>query len=379
MHRSDHPLPGQSLGRQTTVSSLHFGVAGARPKAYVQASLHAEELPGMLAAHHLRGLLEAAEQQGRLIGEVVLVPVANPIGLAQRVDHKSMGRFELDSSENFNRHYPNLADAVFDKVRGALGSDGAANVDLVRLAMQSHLRAWQPATALHGMRKVLLGLACDADLVLDLHCDCEAVLHIYSEDACWPQIEPLARLLQARAALLASNSGASSFDECLSGVWWQLAQKLSAALGQAAAGVPIPQACASATVELRGEAEVTHLLAARDAQAIFGFLQHAGVLAGAPPELPQPCCAATPLAGSQTVKATSAGIVVFRAEVGSVVAVGDPVAELVDPVAGTVTVVCAEVAGVVYARTYDRYALPGDDLANIAGSIAFRTGNLLGA
>ena len=97
MHRSDHPLPGQSLGRQTTVSSLHYGVAGARPKAYVQASLHAEELPGMLAAHHLRGLLEAAVQQGRLIGEVVLVPVANPIGLAQRVDHKAMGRFELDS------------------------------------------------------------------------------------------------------------------------------------------------------------------------------------------------------------------------------------------------------------------------------------------
>ncbi len=111
MHRSDHPLPGQSLGRQTTVSSLHFGVAGARPKAYVQASLHAEELPGMLAAHHLRGLLEAAVQQGRLIGEVVLVPVANPIGLAQRVDHKAMGRFELDSSANFNRHYPNLAGA----------------------------------------------------------------------------------------------------------------------------------------------------------------------------------------------------------------------------------------------------------------------------
>jgi predicted deacylase len=44
----------------------------------------------------------------------------------------------------------------------------------------------------------------------------------------------------------------------------------------------------------------------------------------------------------------------------------------------TVTV-RAEVAGVLYARTYDRYVLPHDDLANIAGSVAFRTGNLLGA
>ena len=118
MQRIDHPLPGQSLGQHTTVSSFHFGAPGARPKAYIQASLHAEEIPAMLVAHHLRGLLEAAEQQGRLRGQVVLVPVANPIGLAQRVDHKPMGRFELDSSENFNRHYPNLANAVF-AMRGA--------------------------------------------------------------------------------------------------------------------------------------------------------------------------------------------------------------------------------------------------------------------
>ena len=379
MHRIDHPLLSNSLGSHKTLTSFHFGPVGLGLKVYIQASLHAEELPGMLVAHHLRGLLAQAEAMGQLTGEVVLVPVANPLGLAQRVDHKPMGRFDLDTSENYNRHYPNLADAVFDKVRGALGPDAAANVGVVRSAMQSHLRAWQPATALHGMRKVLLGLACDADLVLDLHCDCEAVLHIYSEDACWPQIEPLARLLQAQAALLASNSGASSFDECLSGVWWQLAQKLAAALGPAAAALPLPQACASATVELRGESEVTHLLAASDAQAIFGFLQHAGVLGGEPPALPPARCTATPLAGSQTVKAKTAGIVVFHAEVGSVVAVGDPVAELVDPIAGTVGMVCAEVAGVVYARTYDRYALPGDDLANIAGSVAFRTGNLLGA
>lgn len=379
MRRTDHPLPGQSLGRHTTVSSFHFGADGARPKAYVQASLHAEELPGMLVAHHLRGLLEQAEHQGRMVGEVVLVPVANPIGLAQRVDHKSMGRFDLDSSENFNRHYPNLADAVFDQVRRALGPDGAANVALVRAAVQAHVQGLPAATALIGLRQTLLGLACDADLVLDLHCDCEAVMHIYSEDACWPQIEPLARLLQARAALLASNSGASSFDECLSGLWWQLAHKLSVAPGPDAARPPLPQACASATVELRGEAEVQHPLAGGDAAAIFGFLQYAGVLAGTPPELPPPCCAATPLAGSQTIKAPCAGIVVFQAAAGAVLAVGDAVAELVDPIAGTVTTVRAEVAGVMYARTDDRYALPGDDLANIAGSVAFRSGNLLGA
>ncbi len=380
MRRVDHPLAGQSLGHQTTVSSFHFGAPDAAPKAYIQASLHAGELPGMLVAHHLRGLLEQAQADGLLRGQVVLVPVANPIGLAQRVDHKAMGRFDLNSSENFNRHYPNLADAVWGQVKDTLGPDATRNVALVRSAVSRYLQEWQAPNALQSLRKTLLGLACDADLVLDLHCDCEAVVHVYSEDACWPRIDALARLLQARAALLASHTGASSFDECLSGLWWQLSAKLATAA--TAAGVPappLPQACASCTVELRGQAQVDDALAAGDAWAIFGFLQHAGVVAGAAPALPVAACKATPLAGAQTVKAPSAGILVFRAQVGDVLRAGDPVVDIIDPVANTRVTVCAGVDGVMYARTDARYALPHDDLAHIAGSVAFRTGNLLGA
>ena len=48
MRRIDHPLVGSSLGQTSTLTSLHFGAAGARPKAYLQASLHAGELPGIL-------------------------------------------------------------------------------------------------------------------------------------------------------------------------------------------------------------------------------------------------------------------------------------------------------------------------------------------
>ncbi|MEZ5635674.1 MAG: M14 family metallopeptidase [Burkholderiaceae bacterium] len=377
MRRIDHPLEHQSLGRQTQVTSLHFGQPGAGPKAYVQASLHAEELPGMLAAYHLRALLEAAESRGDMRGEVVLVPVANPIGLAQRLDHKAMGRFELGSSENFNRNYPDLATAVFDTVKDRLTQDATANVAAVRAAVAAWLAQWKPANALHSLRKTLVQLAFDADIVLDLHCDCEAVLHLYTETPCWPQLEPLARLLGARAVLLAQDAGGVSFDECFSGLWWKLADKLRT--DPALAGLPVPQACGSATVELRGEAQLEHDLARADAAAIFASLQHAGIIAGAPPPLPEPRCAATPLAGAQTVKAPVAGVLVFAAVPGDTLAAGDPVVDIIDPIANTSLTVRAEVAGVMYARTDDRYALPGDDLANIAGSVPFRTGNLLGA
>lgn len=376
MQRIDHPLLSPSLGSQKTLSSFHFGRPGQGLKIYIQASLHAEELPGMLVAHHLKSLLEAAEAAGQLQGEVIVVPVANPLGLAQRLDHKPMGRFDLDTSENFNRHYPNLAKAVFPAVQGALGDNPLANVRTVRLAMGDYLRRWAPVTELNSLRRALLTLAHDADFVLDLHCDCEGVLHFYTEESCWPQLEPLARFLGSETILLAKDSGSGPFDECLSGAWWQLA----ATLAEAGHDVPLPQGCCSTTIELRGEADVNHAWAQADAKAIFAYLQHLQVLAcEQTPEVPAFKCQPTPLAGSQTLTAPTPGVVVFAAQVGQHMRVGDLVAEIIDPIANQTCRVVAGVEGTLYARIRDRYITTGGELAKIAGATPFRTGELLGA
>ena len=376
MQRLDQPLLSPSLGSQKTLSSFHYGTPGSGLKIYIQASLHAEELPGMLVAHHLRALLETAETAGQLQGEIVVVPVANPLGLAQRVDHKPMGRFDLDTSENFNRHYPNLAKAVWPAIEGSLGDDPLTNVRTVRRFMGDHLRQWAPATELGSLRRTLLLLAHDADFVLDLHCDCEAVMHFYSEEACWPPLEPLARLLGSEAILLAKNSGSSPFDECLSGVWWQLVEALAAA-GQT---WPLPQGCCSTTIELRGEADVSHAWAAGDAQAMVKFLQHTGALAcDIAPEIPAFKCRPTPMAGSETLRAPTPGVLVFAAPVGQRMKTGDLVAEIIDPLSGQVHRVLAGVDGTLYARIRDRYITTGGEIAKIAGATPFRTGELLGA
>lgn len=369
-----HPLPRTSLGSARTVTSLHFGTPGARPKVYVQASLHADELPGMLVAHHLRQRLLAAEADGALRGEIVLVPVANPIGLAQRVDHRPMGRFELNTSENFNRGYPDLARVAFERVGRSLDADAAANVQRVRAAVVQWLAEQAPVTELEGLRLTLFGLAADADVVLDLHCDSEAVVHLYSETACWPTLEPLARWLQAETVLVADyGAGGQPFDEQLSGLWSQLRAQLDAA-GIAA---PLPQACASATVELRGEADVDHALAARDADAIWRYLQHLGAVAGDPGPMPVPRCEPTPLAGSETLKAPCPGVLVFLAPVGATLRPGDAVAEIVDPIDGGSVTLCTAHGGRLYARARERYAPAGLTVAKVAGRTAFRTGMLL--
>jgi predicted deacylase len=376
MQVQNHPLLSPSLGTHKTLTSFHFGQPGAGPKIYIQASLHAEELPGMLAAHHLRPLLERLDMAGKIQGQIVLVPMANPIGAAQRVQHKPAGRFELDSGENFNRHYPDFASHIADEVLPALGKDAASNVALVRQAMGRYLAQWMPKTELHSLRRSLLQLSFDADYVLDLHCDCEAVMHFYCEEACWSALAPLAHYLQSQAILLAKNSGSRPFDECLSGVWWRMAEMIAAR----GLDAPLPQSCHSTTIELRGEADVQHELAAQDAAAIADFLRGLGVLRDAPAApVPVPACEATPLAGSETLYASSPGLVVFAAHPGDTLKAGDLVAEVIDPISIRSERVCAGVDGVLYARVRERYVTTGCELAKIAGAVPFKTGELLGA
>ena len=376
MQRQDHLLLSPSLGAHKTLTSFHFGQPGTGPKIYIQASLHAEELPGMLAAYHLRPLLERLDAAGQISGNVVLVPMANPIGAAQRVQHKPVGRFELDSGENFNRYYPDFARHIADEVLPTLGKDAVANVALVRQAMGRHLEQWIPKTELHSLRRTLLQLSFDADYVLDLHCDCEAVMHFYCEEACWSALEPLAHYLQSRAILLAKNSGSSPFDECLSGVWWRLAEMIAARGLEA----PLPQSCHSTTIELRGEAQVQHELAAQDAAALADFLRSLGVLRDAPPApMPAAACKPTPLAGSETLCAVSPGMVVFAAHPGDTLKAGELVAEIIDPISQRSERICAGVDGVLYARIRDRYVTAGCELAKIAGAVPFKSGELLGA
>ena len=78
MQIQKHLLLSPAPGTQRELLSLHYGQPGSGLKAYLQASLHADEMPGMLVAHHLRSKLDALEAAGLIQGEIILVPMANP-------------------------------------------------------------------------------------------------------------------------------------------------------------------------------------------------------------------------------------------------------------------------------------------------------------
>ena len=372
MQTQHHSLLNGPLGTAREVVSFHYGPPDSGRKVYIQASLHADELPGMLVAYHLRQRLMALEAQGALHGEVVVVPVANPLGLAQWVLRGPQGRFELASGENFNRHYAALLAPVLQRVEGALGADEAQNTPLIRNALRDAVAAVEAKTELASLRKTLLGLACDAEVVLDLHCDSESVLHLYTGTPLWPQAEPLARCLGAQATLLATESGDNPFDEACSQTWWQLAEHFTGRH-------PVAMGCLSVTVELRGEAEVSHPQAERDADGLIDFLRHRGIVAGEAPPLPPLLRPATPLAGSEAIAAPASGVLVFLRQPGDWIEVGDSVAEVVDPLSGAVVVLASRTQGLMFAREARRYVNAGASVCKVAGEHAFRSGKLLSA
>lgn len=364
------PLPSPAAGTSRALSYLRFGKEGTGPKAYIQASLHADELPGMLVAHHLRIKLAELERQGQLLGEVVLVPAANPIGLAQTLLGTSQGRFDLRTGQNFNRMFHNLSREVLDRVKARLGPDARANQDLIRSAIRDSLMEKDAIDELSVQRLALMRLAADADVMLDLHCDCESVLHIYTGTPLWERVAPLAGLLDARVALLATNSGDDPFDEACSRIWWDIA----ALVGDE---FPIPMACIAATVELRGFTDVSHADAERDATALLDFLRLQGIIAGPLTQAVPPACEATPLAGCMPLTAPMAGLVVYLRELGETVQAGDPLIDLIDPMSGKVQTLLAPVDGIYFARENRRYVPPGTRLSKVAGREAVRSGPLL--
>ena len=375
MQIQKHPISAPHGSAVYELTSLHFGTPGQGPKAYIQASLHADEVPGMLVAQFLRKELTALEAAGKIKGEIILVPAANPIGLAQAIQGAAFGRFDLTTGINFNRAYKHVADELKVTLDGKLGQDAAANVRLIRQHALASVNNWKPSTDAEALKKAHLAMAIDADIMLDLHCDNEAVLHIYTGTPLADDIAPLSALLGAQAVLLALAAGGEPFDEACSRLWWDLDTHFGGRY-------PIPPACLSTTVELRGEMEVSYELAQKDAAGLLRFLAIRDVLAedAMPADpLPAPLCQPTPLEGVAPILAPHNGVLVYTRDMGSMVEAGDQLADIIDHVSGETTVLRSPVTGVFFARSAHRHVLRGMNVGKVASAVAYRTGDLLSA
>ena len=353
--------PGPGSERHLVVH--RFGEPGGRPKLYFQAALHADELPGSLVLNRMLSWLKEAEEKGRLNGEFVIVPLANPVGLANRILNYHLGRFDLGGDGNFNRWYPDLGAVAAQGLGDLLTDDREANTRIIRQALLDAAAQWPARGEANQLRKTLLGLSIDSDFVFDLHCHGEGIAYIYFPRDVWPRYSDLAGELGCRTILLHDVTDGTAFENAAAVAW--------SAIRGAFPDRVIADAPFTTTLELRGQSDVGADLALDDASALWRFLVRHGFIAGDPVPPPDLLCEPTPLAGSDNLVAPVAGVVSYRLAPGDRVEAGAIVADIVDPSEAdwerARTPVASRASGVLYGRRLSRLVRPGQSFAVVSG------------
>ncbi|SAL23903.1 succinylglutamate desuccinylase/aspartoacylase [Caballeronia udeis] len=371
-------LPALSPGASHRLFKHTFEGVGSGLSAYIQAGLHADELPGLLVIQHLLDALVKLDNAGRIRGRIVVRPFANPIGLGQRVFGAHTGRFNLDNGENFNRRFPDLTGGV----EKALATRDIAHNDVksAKALFADVAAELTPLDPVAAMKAALLTEALQHDIVLDLHCDTDGILHLYSNRSQHTQAVALARRMRIRAVFLEDRAGGTPFDEAIAQCWSVLQQ---------AGAIDADHAAFCTSVELRGQADVSDAFAQADAQGILQYLALRGLVDLDPDnnDLSDPLAEhevmVFPLEGVSHVPAPAGGLVAYKKRPGDTVKTGEIIAEII-PLLGAPGAarhpVFSDVDGLLIVQQYMKLVRPGQRVALLAGKNPLphrKTGQLL--
>lgn len=308
------------------------------PSAYIQAALHGDELPGVVAIDALMPRLCKAQAEGRIRGNLTIVPRANPIGGTQQLFHGAQGRFDLGTRVNYNRDFP-----LLDRPDVSLlpGDD-------------------VPMTADKRLKARLLKLSVGHEIVLDLHCDDEGVAYLYVPDELWPAMSDCASAMGVDAVILWGGQSGASFDEASLHPWLKLPRK-EAKL----------ETRVVTTVEYRGTSDVHNGIAEYDAEGIYRLLVARGVVADAAVAAPQPFAGVVaPIDHIEMVPAPCSGAILYDVKPGDRVTSGARLATIVRAPGedGGRVEVFAPQDGYILTRRSHRFTGAGDDLVKLVGA-----------
>ena len=331
-------LPGDTEGVAYELPVFRFrGSSRKAPTAYIQAALHAGELPGVVAIHALMPKLRAAEAEGRILGDITIVPAANPVGRAQYHFGEVQGRFHLGTRTNFNRDFP-----LLDRPdRSALPpANPAATVD-------------------QRLKRLLVELSVGHDIVLDLHCDFESVSYLYVPTALWPAMQDCAAALGVEAVILWEGESGAAFEEAAIHPWLQLSPE-KAGLDRRVV----------TTVEYRGLRDVEPSYAKSDAEGIYRLLAMRGVVADEKAAKPRKFNGiAAPIDNVELIAMPRGGAILFYVAPGDRVRKGQKLATIVHTPGdedGALDLHAPQ-AGYVLTRSAHRSGRAGDDIIKLVG------------
>ena len=314
--------PGQS----NVLRVLTFEGSGNGPAVYLQAGLHAQEIPGLVALDQLLPKLQRAEKEGRLASTITVVPHANPIGLSQAVYGTNLGRFDVNSRTNFNRGFPK--------------------------PQQSPI-SLENASVVETLKARLLSLALKADIVLDLHCDDEGPVYLYAPEPLLEGARTLSAALEAVAILTYKAGSGSSFEETVYLHWCH----------EVKGGVPVGKFVS--TIELRGVIDVSQSFGETDAANLYGYLVAIGAIRDGQPRFKDNNPFVSDEALAELIPTPVSGAVLYCVDVCEQVSAGQCVARIVGEAGTPHHEILAPGNGFVMTRRERRFLRKGEDVLKI--------------
>ena len=185
-----HKMPS---GVDLDLNVFTFDSGKSGPTTYLQSSVHGAELQGNIVIYEMMKYLKNHSFKGK----IVFVPFANPFATNNRQGGHTQGRFNPLTGHNWNRNYIDLMKLKENQVNFSLKSFVKNNLDTpweklkldYKNAIHQMLLAYEKKIFLErGPRQnsflnlQLQKIACEADIVLDLHTGPVATRYIYSAE-----------------------------------------------------------------------------------------------------------------------------------------------------------------------------------------------------
>jgi len=291
---------------------------------YIQANMHGAEVQGNAVIYQLLELLKSV----KVLGDITLVPYANPVGCNHKNGEYTLGRFDPITGMNWNRMYHFDTEIIKPFVQECIGKDDAtieANfkalmIDTIEQKLDHNIFG---LTTGQRMAYQLQRLAHQADLVLDLHTGPISSKHLY----CPEYAQESAKYFDIPHTLFIPNEFDGALDEATFCPWWHLQEAFSD-LGIEFSISSKALNKESFTVELGSQEQIDLDVALEDAKSILNYLQYKGVIESTefqPKEMIRYGCY---LKDYKAFYSPMGGMVDYLAEFGQPLAAGEPLARI---------------------------------------------------
>ena len=316
-------------GDRLSLQTYRFVGTTPGKKVYIQSNLHGAEVAGNAVIHQLIEFLTDLDASA-LAGEILLVPVCNPLGVNQRSHHFSVGRYNPYDGRDWNRIYwdpEKEGEDIEAFARSHLDCDPKTIVQHYRQRIQASFQA--QLKQLHSpvgapvhehYRAQLQSLTLDADCLIDLHSSSNRGLNYlyYFRDRA-----DSAAFFGLDFAILLDQYDGDAFDEAFIKPWLAL----EAAFAEQ--GSPCRFDIEAWTLELGTSMELNPDSVAKGWQGVKHYLYKKGVLVGLenPPAVNRPQFF-THRSAVKKYYATAGGMIQSRVNPGTWVDVGDRLYQL---------------------------------------------------